>query len=140
MRGFVVVIAVALCVAIPAVALPLSSVQAFHTGAFACDGRQHYATWAVPGPLQVVRMELWMGMRAGGRGDFWVYVTDSHGNVWGQTNWDHYADPTVQHNLVYNYEPDWFAVQLGDTVTTRYGCTSMSWGNSGDVAMTVWWH
>src|SRR5882762_3761991 len=78
---------------------------------------QHTAEWinTTDKTLKVWIVQVWQGMDIGGIGDFWFYLRRKSDEApMALTNWDHYRDPTVQHNLMYYYAPNWFEIAPKD--------------------------
>jgi len=89
-------------------------------------------------------LQVWMGMDIRGKGDFWFRLTrESDGSILGLTNWDHYADPTGPHHIVYNYAPNWMDVHPKDVLTLKYGARRWNplWPfvMRGHLAVTIWY-
>lgn len=115
--------------------------QVIATGQFQCDGADHTAVWSNGNrSVRVRQAQIWMGMFADGKADFWFWIELEGGGTMGHTNWDHYAEPTIPHMVHYTYAPDFIHIAPGETVKLFYGCSSID-GNStvGDVALTLWW-
>lgn len=123
----------------------LTAKQILNTGPFRCTGEQQEAYWTneTGGAIHVRKAQIWQGMYAGGVSDFWFWlIREGDETVLGHTNWDHYADPTEQHAMVYTYAPDYILIPAGDGVILRAGCTNINDRPNlkGHVTVTLWWY
>jgi hypothetical protein len=96
------------------------------------------------GDIQIWKAQVWMGMDTGGRGDFWFRLfRESDGSSLGQTNWDHYSDPTGPHHIMYDYAPNWMDLKKDDIVVLEYGARRWNpiWPPimRGHVSVVVWY-
>lgn len=120
----------------------LNSFCPFDTGAFPADGTNRTAgiqnVWGVP--IYIKKVEMWMGMSIGGRGDFWgLCLRQSDGTKLCGTNWDHYAEPTGFSRAWYDYSPDSIVLTHGDSLMLFYGATNELPDKNGQIVVYMWW-
>ncbi len=118
----------------------LKAYQVIDTGAFTCDGLVRTQNWTntTGSPVFIKRAELLMLMNFNSIPDYGgkvLRLSDNSIIVFG--GWDHYANPTTLHLKSVKFSPNYFLVNVADTLQLQYWCTSGT--PQGHEAVTIWY-
>jgi hypothetical protein len=126
----IAILGLLLSLSAPSFAADLKSHLIFDTGGVACGGpgaTANVMNWTnnTGATMYVRQVQVFQGMDLGGVGDFsFQVIRMSDASVMAFTNWDHYADPTAQHDKHYSYQPDYMAIAPGGVVALVHRCSA----------------
>lgn len=111
---------------------------------FRCRTQAWDRTWHIlPNPvgrdIYIRKVQLGMGVDAGGMGDIWTFVTRStDGYVIAGYNWERYDRPTGLHEHVQNFGPHYFKLAADAGLRINYGCMGLTAAQTKNGYVRVW--